>query len=348
MGLWLFPLSCFSPPPPLLLSPLSQCTARELLPGALWGTARLWPDVAAHRTASLLPVPAVPVSALLASIDVAATGHHRPPPVSPLVAAVVLMLDAAVPLLPRAQPQELSAAAWAAAELFTPSSSSSSSLAAAASSSWGPGPSAARRFGLAPLGRFCGALGSALVSAADSLGPQALATVTHSLSLLGHHDGATLSALLGRTEQLWSHGEMGGYRGVGGARVDGGGPYVGARTVPPLMLRDMALVAAALAQLRCAGLGPLLARLGRTELKAAAAAAAAIPRCSNTTAAGLFPHQRELFTLAWAHAVADVHEGWMAELVVRALLAAEPGGEEGGGGGAGRSSGADRLHPLCR
>ena len=95
------------------------------------------------------------------------------------------------------------------------------------------------------------------------------------------------------------------------------------------------MVAAALAQLRCAGLGPLLERLGRAELEAAAAAAAE-----------LFPHQRELFTLAWAHAVADVHEGWMAELVVRVLLAAEPEGEEGGG--AGRRSGADRLHPLCR
>ena len=318
--------------PPLPLSPLSQCSARELLPGALWGAARLWPDVASHRTASLLPVPAVPVSALLASIAAAATGHHRPPPVSPLAAAVVLMLDAAVPLLPRAQPQELSAAAWAAAELFTPSSSSSSAVV----SSWGPGPSAARRFGLAPLGRFCGTLGSALVSAADSLGPQALATVTHSLSLLGHHDGAALTALLGRTEQLLSHKAGGARGGVGGGA--GGGPSVGARTAPPLMLRDMAMVAAALAQLRCAGLGPLLAQLGRTELEAAAAATAE-----------QIPHQRELFTLAWAHAVADVHEGWMAELVVRVLLAAEAEGAEGGvRGGAGPRSGAGRLHPLCR
>ncbi len=321
-------------------SKLSQCNAKELLPGVLWGSARLWPGIASNRYAALLFVPsAVTNTCSLPSppADAAkqdADGGSREIPVPcDIVAAASIAIDAAARLLPSAGPVELSAAAWAVMELVTgdgPSAtrgggtpkpldggggrfSPAHPMQQTAASGGGRAPPPTQL--LASALAFGAALSACVVTVAAAaasaggtgfggltFGPQALATAAHCLSSLAYRDVAALEAVMSLAKQLESETEAAASGGTG--LVMPGSSSAAAAGLQP---RDAAMIAAALARLRCPGLPALLRTLGRRQLETSA----------STT------NRQALMNLALAHAVAGARERWMLRLVVSELVAAE-------------------------
>jgi len=195
-------------------------------------------------------------------------------------------------------------------------------------------------------------------SAAPSLGPQALVTVAHAMYRLAYRDEAALLALLERTKalSLHIHPPPVHHQAASPSAASEGSSFP---QQTELRLRDVAQLAVALSQLQCPGLSewlslvgcgehpwtPLRLREGRGDSISGPQRPASEPPSSHPAAPPSPPppslldpgDKRALLNLAWAHAVADVHERWMADLVVGVLIAAEDGGEARAAGGTGET-----------
>lgn len=210
---------------------------------------------------------------------------------------------------------------------------------------------------VAAIKRFREALALAVRAAAPSLAPQALVTVAHSMYRLAYRDELTLTALLSRTRALLPHQAPDSLPVIVSEAIsppanapsqqhkdslpnnDSRSNHGGSAAVQQhldLQLRDVAQLAVALSQLQCPGIPDLLSHIEHAKLFPSSPSGGpaavddldqqhlGVSRGHKLTSG----HRQSLFNLAWAHAVADVHEPWMAKLVVDELIAVEKEEEE--------------------